>query len=135
MNQLTGTIVDIQSSDYISLINVDVHGDIFSSIILEGKKGPLNYQKGEQVVVIFKETEVGIAKDLSGLISLRNRMKGRIEKVDKEQILSRIILNYRGRRIEAVISTRSTEQMGLSEGDAVEWLVKTNEVTLMKIPS
>ena len=134
MNTLLGKIVDIQSSDRISLINVDVEGDIFSSIVLEGKKAPLNYRLKDKVNILFKETEVGIAKDLSGLISLRNRFKAQIKKVELGTILTKLTLSYKARLIESIISTKSAKDMKLKEGDPVEWLVKTNEVSLIPQP-
>ena len=135
MNKLKGKIVDIQSSDNISMIHVDVEGDMFSSIVLEGKKGPVNYKIKDSVTLLFKETEVGIAKDLTGMISLRNRFKAVIKKIDKGPILAKITLNYKNRAIESIISARSTSQMKLKDNEEVEWLVKTNEVTLMKNPA
>jgi len=135
MNQLTGKIIDIQSSDNLSIIKVDVDGDVLSSIVLEGKKGPSSYRVKDKVTLLFKETEVGLAKNLSGMISLRNRFKAVIKKIDKGPILSKISLNYKDRMIESIISTQSTGQMNLKEKDEVEWLVKTNEVALMKDPS
>ncbi|MBP9855321.1 MAG: hypothetical protein KBD53_10695 [Candidatus Omnitrophica bacterium] len=134
MNKLKGKIIDIQSSDHISMVYVDVDGDILSSIILEGKKGPLNYQIKDNVTLLFKETEVGIAKDLTGMISLRNRFPAIITKIDKGPILAKITLAYKCHTIESIISSQSTASMKLKEEDDVEWLVKTNEVTLMKDP-
>lgn len=116
-----------------SLISVDVAGDVFSSIILEGKKGRVIYKKGDDVNIVFKETEVGIAKDLSGQISFRNRFAGRIKKVERGLILTKIVLEYKGQVIESVISSKSADAMKLREQDMVEWLVKTNEVSLMPL--
>ena len=135
MNKLKGKISGIQSSDNMSIIKVDVNGDVFSSIVLEGKKGPGNYKIKDDVTLLFKETEVGIAKDLSGMISLRNRFKAVIKKIDKGPILAKITLNYKGHTIESIISAQSTSDMRLKEKDEIEWLVKTNEVTLMKNPT
>jgi molybdate transport system regulatory protein len=134
VNKLKGKIVNIESSDNISIIEVDVQGDVFSSIVLEGKKGPFQYKKNDKVTLLFKETEVGIAKDLSGMISLRNRFKSVITKIEKGSILAKVTLNYRKHMIEAIISTRSANNMKLKENEEVEWLVKTNEVSLMKDP-
>ncbi len=135
MNKLKGKIVDIQSSDNISIIHVDVEGDLFSSIVLEGKKGPSNYKMKDNVTILFKETEVGIAKDLTGMISLRNRFKATIKKIDKGPILAKITLNYKNHTIESIISAQSASQMKLKDKEEAEWLVKTNEVTLMKNPA
>ncbi len=135
MNKLKGNIVDIQSSDNISMIHVDVEGDVLSSIVLEGKQGPSNYRIKDNVTLLFKETEVGLAKDLTGMISLRNRFKAVIRRVNKGPILARVTLDYKGHIIESIISAQSALQMKLKEKDEVEWLVKTNEVTLMKNPA
>ncbi len=134
MNKLKGKIIDVQSSDNISMIYVDVDGDTLSSIVLEGKKTPSNYKVGDSVTLLFKETEVGIGKDLTGMISLRNRFKSIIKKIEKGPILAKITLTYKKHTLESIISTRSTDQMKLKEKEEVEWLVKTNEVTLMKNP-
>ena len=135
MNKLTGKIVDIHSSENISIVHVDVDGDVFSSIVLEGKKGLSNYKVKDPVTLLFKETEVGLAKNLTGMISLRNRFKGIIKKMEKGPVLSKITLNYKSHVIESIISTQSANQMKLQDKEEVEWLVKTNEVTLMKNPA
>ena len=135
MNKLKGKIVDIQSSDNISIVHVDVDGDVLSSIVLEGKKSPVNYKVKDSVTLLFKETEVGLAKNLTGMISLRNRFKATIKKIDKGPVLAKITLNYRDHIIESIISSQSAVGMKLKEKEEVEWLVKTNEVTLMKNPA
>ena len=132
MNKLKGTIIDIQSSDNISIVYADVDGDVFSSIILEGKKSPPNYKVKDRVTLLFKETEVGLAKDLTGMISLRNRFKAVIKKIEKGPILAKVTLNYKSNIIESVISAQSAVGMKLKDAEEVEWLVKTNEVTLMR---
>ena len=113
-----------------SLVAIDVDGDVFSSIVLETPSSAGYLKEGGQVTLLFKETEVSIAKNLSGLISLRNRFKAVIKGIDVSPVLSKIFLNYKNREIVSVITTRSTRKLGLVEGDLVEWLVKTNEVSL-----
>ena len=132
MNTLKGNIIQVESSDNISIVQVEVGGDIFSSLVLEGRAGPSNYRINDQVTLLFKETEVGIAKNLSGLISFRNRFKSVIKKIDQGQILTKITLDYKNVAIESIISTKSAKQLALRENDDVEWLVKSNEVTLMR---
>ena len=134
MNKLNGKIIALQSSESMSIVRVDVEGDVLSSIILEGARGPLNYKVKDSVTLLFKETEVGLAKDLTGMISLRNRFKAVITKVEKGPILAKVTLAYKKHAIESIISAQSAIDMKLQEKDNVEWLVKTNEVTLMKNP-
>ena len=130
MNKLIGSIVLIQSSSHMSMVDIDVEGDVFSSIVLETPASAAYLKQGNSVTLLFKETEVSIGKNLSGLISLRNRFKGTIKRIEKSDILAKIILDYKNKEITSIISTRSTQKLGLANGDLVEWLVKTNEVSL-----
>jgi molybdopterin-binding protein len=131
VNKLTGKIVFIESSLHMSVVDIDVDGDIFSSIVLE-TPATVDYLKtGNSVHLLFKETEVSIGKNLSGLISLRNRFKATVHRVEKSDILAKVFLNYKGKEIISIITVRSVQKLGLTDGDAVEWLVKTNEVSLL----
>jgi len=130
VNKLTGKIVLIESTPHMSMVDIDVEGDVFSSIVLETPASAAYLKQGNSVTLLFKETEVSIGKNLSGLISLRNRFKGTIKRIEKSDILAKIILDYKNKEITSIISTRSTQKLGLANGDLVEWLVKTNEVSL-----
>ena len=83
MNKLTGKIILVESSQHMSMVDIDVDGDIFSSIVLETASTAPYLTKGTAITLLFKETEVSIAKNLSGLISLRNRFPGSIKRMEK----------------------------------------------------
>lgn len=129
---MIGKIVLVESSPYMSMVDIDVDGDFFSSIVLETPSSASYLKQGTVVTLLFKETEVSIGKNLSGLISLRNRFKATIKRIEKSDILTKVFLNYKTREIISIISTRSAQKLGLIDGDDVEWLVKTNEVSLLK---
>lgn len=112
------------------MVDIDVDGDVFSSIVLETPLSAPYLKQGSSVALLFKETEVSIGKNLSGLISLRNRFKATIKRIEKSDILAKVFLNYKGKEIISIISSRSSQKLGLIDGDEVEWLVKTNEVSL-----
>ncbi len=130
MNKLIGKIVLVESSRNMSMVDIDVDGDVFSSIVLETPSSAPYLKQGSSVALLFKETEVSIGKNLSGLISLRNRFKATIKRIEKSDILAKVFLNYKGKEIISIISSRSSQKLGLIDGDEVEWLVKTNEVSL-----
>ena len=130
MNKLNGTIVNIQSSPEMSIVELAVSGDIFSAMVLETPISAAYLKVGNKVDIIFKETEVSIGRDLSGLISIRNRFKGRIQSIEEHPILSTIVLNYKAGVIASIITTKSVHRLDLKQGIEVEWLVKTNEVSL-----
>lgn len=125
MNKLSGKIIRVESSKTIALVDVQVHDDIFSAIVLES-----SFKEGDLAALLFKETEVSIGKNLSGLISLRNRISSRIKNIERDAILSKVVLDYQGSEIVSIITTRSVDRLDLEIGQEVEWLVKANEMTL-----
>ena len=130
MNKLSGTILHVESTKTIALVDVQVHDDIFSAIVLDTLENSSYLKKGSAVTLLFKETEVSIGKNLSGLISLRNRIPSRIKNIERSSILSKVILDYQGSEIVSIITTRSVDRLDLKPGEQVEWLVKANEITL-----
>lgn len=133
MNKLRGRIIRIESNDHVSLVDVDVSGDIFTATLLETPEDAPYLRVGNSVEVLFKETEVSLAKGLTGLISLRNRVLTTVKLVRSGVILSEVVLDYRGQTISSIITTGSIKRLDIKPGDEVEALVKANEVTLMEV--
>jgi molybdate transport system regulatory protein len=132
MNKLPGKISRIQQSGAILLVDVDVNGHGFSALLIESATQPEWLHEGNMVDVVFKETEVSLAKNLSGIISLRNRMKCTVQHIEHGELLSTINLQFQDFKIISAITTRSANALQLAIGDEVEALVKANEVALMK---
>jgi molybdate transport system regulatory protein len=128
MNRLRGTISAVESAGHVRLVDVNVNGAAFSAILLEATE---RLHPGAAVTLAFKETEVSLAKNLSGLISLRNRLPAQVRAVEKGQVLAKVTLDYQGLDVVSIITTRSAERLDLKAGDAVEALVKANEMTIL----
>jgi len=132
MNKLSGKISKIQQSGSILLVDVDVEGHGFSALIIESATQPEWLQKGNAIDLVFKETEVSLAKNLSGIISTRNRMKCTVQRIDRGALLSKVSLKFQEYTVTSAVTTRAIEALQLKIGDEVEALVKANEVSLMK---
>lgn len=132
MNKLKGKIMNIESSEHISIVDIEVEGDLFSSIIIETPETADYLRIGNEVFMLFKETEVSIGKALSGNLSLRNRLKSKIKTIEKGKVLTKITLDYKRKDIISIITTRSANNLDLKVGDEVQGLVKANEVIIMK---
>jgi molybdopterin-binding protein len=132
MNQLHGRITAIESDGHVSLVDVAVGEDTFAAILLETPANAPYLAVGRGVQVLFKETEVSLAKELSGQISLRNRIRAKVQGIRRGAILSEVLLDYRGQTIASIITTRALGRLELQEGDEVEALIKANEVSLME---
>lgn len=132
MNKLPGKITQIQQSGAVLLVDVDVDGQGFSALLIESAIKPEWLKVGHAVNIVFKETEVSLAKNLSGLISMRNRMMCKVTKVERGGLLSKITLQFSEYFITSAITTRSVDTLQLSVDDEVEALVKANEISIMK---
>lgn len=131
MNRLKGQIVAIDHTNHMSLVDVVVGDDIFTATLLETPDSAEYLRVGHNVTMLFKETEVSLAKNLSGLISLRNRIVVTVGSIERGNILSAIKLNYAGNALMSVITTRAVDRLQLVVGDQVEALIKANEIVLM----
>ncbi len=128
MNRLPGRITAVESAGQVRLVDVLVEDVVFTAILLDAGDKLI---PGTPVTLIFKETEVSLAKNLSGLISLRNRLPSRVRAIDKGRVLAKITLAYRGWDMVSIITTRSVERLDLQVDDDVEALVKANEMAIL----
>jgi molybdate transport system regulatory protein len=132
MNKLVGTISQIHQAGSVMLVDINVNNYLFSAMLIASGEEYSWLRIGNHVGVIFKETEVSLAKGLSGQISLRNRMTCKVTAVTKGELLSKITLNFIGMSINSVITTRSVMAMNIAPGDEMDALVKANEISLMQ---
>ncbi|MGD9900189.1 MAG: molybdopterin-binding protein [Calditrichaceae bacterium] len=132
MNKIKATITAFESSGHISLVDLEAGGAAFSCVIIENPESAGYLKTGNEVSLLFKETEVSIAKNLSGEISLRNRIDSVITGLEKGAILTKITLKFNGMEIRSIITTRSADRLELKPGDRVTGLIKANEISIMQ---
>ena len=130
MNRLTGRIVAVESNSHMSLVDVAVGEEVLSATLLETPATAIYLKVGQAVTLLFKETEVSLAKELSGLITLRNRVAVTVVSIERGTILSAVKLDYRGLPIISIVTTRGVDRLSLVVGDSVDALVKANEMVL-----
>lgn len=135
MNQLKGVIAAVQSNGHLSLVDVSIGRDTFTSILLETPETTPYLEPGHPVALMFKATEVSLGKNLSGMLSLRNRIPAVVRDVRRGEILSEVELEYNGQVFCSIITTRAIDRLDLAVGDAVEALVKSNEMSLKELES
>lgn len=130
MNRLPGIIVAVASEGDISLVDVAVGENTLTAMLVETAESAPYLEAGNAVSVLFKETEVSLGKDLSGRLSLRNRLQGEIADIRKGKLLAEVTLDCGGHRLVSVITRRAAERLELAVGDRVDALIKANEVML-----
>lgn len=130
MNKLFGQITNITTSGNISLVEAKVDDVILSAMIIGNSDNTEFLKLGNNVHLLFKESEVSLAKNFEGEISLRNQLKGPILKIKKGIVFSEITFNFKGNEMISLITTRSVERLGLDIGDVITGFIKSNEVIL-----
>jgi molybdate transport system regulatory protein len=130
MNRLKGKIELINSHDELLLVELNVQKTKIKAIII-GKPNDYSYLEiGNEIAILFKETEVILLSDKTLNISIQNKLTCTIDSIKKGQLLSQVNLNFNGITLSSIITTTSIENLNLKTLDTVTALIKTNEIIL-----
>jgi molybdate transport system regulatory protein len=134
MNELPGILRRLEQENGVLLAEVEVSGvdtgiAEFAALLLHAGPQP-DWPIGGALTLTFKETEVALAKNLQGEISLRNRHRALITGLGHGRLLTAVQLQFGEHPLTAVITSGSARRLQLQVGDEVEWLVKANEMQI-----
>ncbi len=142
MNTLHGEIMEVTTEGDLSLIKIRAAGQLFHSIVLDTPATSPYLKKDHAVRLLFKETEVILAKTDPLQISVRNQVRCRVDKIVNGTLLCELTLSWSDdpntssgptpprHTIRSIITRNACEQLSLKENDPVIALIKTNEVSL-----
>ena len=129
MNSLNGTIKHTKTVDGITHVYIEVGNKILSSLILSDDE---EYQKEQEVNLLFKETEVMIATKES-IVSARNSFVSPITLINIGEILAQVEFDFDGIRIVSIITKGALYDLKCNIGDEFRWFVKSNEISIQKV--
>ena len=132
MNILKGKIAEIKVNGDLSIVRVKVGSELFSSILIDTPDTLEYLNIGNEVKVIFKETEVilGVG-DMSG-ISLRNKLKGKVSHIESDTLLSKVSVETEVGLITSIITSNAVKQLDIKNNMELTAMIKTNELILAK---
>lgn len=130
MNLLEGKISEINTEGSLSLVKVMVQNCPITSIVIDTPESAAYLALDNNVKILFKETEVVLAKAFSGKISLQNKLDCRVHSFEKGKLLCKIVLNFQNTTIASVITRNAFDQLDIQENDLVQAMIKTNEISL-----
>jgi len=88
-------------------------------------------QLGKQVKAVFKETEVIVGSTaVDTHISIENKIKGRVLKIEKGNLLCQLIIETKLGTISAVLTTDALARMEITVAKDVVVMIKINEIML-----
>ena len=64
--------------------------------------------------------------------SIRNRLRGTIEKIVSDKVVSEVVIRTKAGDVTSIITTGSVKRMNLKQGDTVFAINKATEVSVEK---
>ena len=133
MNRLPGTIAGVERAGSIAIVEVNALGQPLTATLIGTGLAADGWRAGMPVTLLFAETEVALAKNLTGLISMRNRIGVHVVAIECGSILARVVLQAEGAQIVSVITSRAARALSLACGDRIEALIKANDMRVSAV--
>ena len=130
MSQLVATIKKINSIDNLNIVEFDFHGLTLKMMSLDLNA---DVQVGKKVKLSVKPTNISIAKNLIGEISLSNQIVATIENLENGQLLSSVSLKVHNTLLESIITVDSSKRMNLQIGESVTILIKASNLSIGEV--
>ena len=131
-NRLPSIITGISKGQLNAHITLDWRSQPLSVVITSSAVDDMKLEAGDAVDVIFKASDVIVAKGLSGQISARNIMRGSISDIREGFPLALVTIDTGEDRVSAELTVSSLKDMGLKTGDEVDAVIKSSELILAK---
>lgn len=130
MNTLLGNITEINTEGSLSLVRIKVQHTVLTSIVIDTPETADYLETGNEIKIHFKETEVILAKKITGIISLQNKIDCTVDSFEKGKLLCKINLIFGNYKMVSVITRTAFDQLGIQEKDEITAMIKTNEISL-----
>lgn len=130
MSQLVATIIKIQNIDNLNIVEFDFCGLTLKMMSLDLNP---NVQIGKKVKLSVKPTNISIAKNLLGDISLSNKLVAIIQNVENGKLLCSLSLKIYDVLLESIITVDSSKRMNLQIGDEVSIFIKASDLSIGEI--
>ncbi|MBD3637566.1 MAG: TOBE domain-containing protein [Crocinitomicaceae bacterium] len=130
MNKLKATVSSVKSNHGISVVQLEVSGNLIKALIVNTENEAFKVKADEEVHVLFKETEVVLAKEESVKVGISNKLECTVKRIEIGEILSQVEMDCQGGMIKAVLLTELVQELDVKQGDNVWALIKSNEIII-----
>lgn len=130
MSQIIATIKKINSIDNLNIVEFDFNGITLKMMSLDLNE---NIKINKKVKLNVKPSNVILAKNLEGEISLSNRLIAIIEDIENGELLSSITLKINSTILESLITVDSSKRMNLKKGEEVIVLIKASNLSIQEV--
>jgi len=130
----------------VGIVDKIIKGDVNANVIILPKSGheifanvslssieDLHVKKGQELIAIFKSSNVLVATDENLAISARNKLRGKILSITQNNINSEVVIDLgEGQNIASIITTGAVKKLGLNKGDEAFAFIKSNDIMIGK---
>ncbi len=117
MNKLSGKVVNFQQSKYFSVVEISTTIGNFFCVIVETSQTAPYLKKGRNINILFNVFDILILKNKD--INLLNTFECEIVEINKESLLSKIILKAGENIFVSFLITKQLDILNLKVGDKV----------------
>ena len=125
MNKLSVKIEKIDKNDKLHVITCKLGCQRIKVVSLELRD---TIKIGSIVELSVKSTNISLAKNFTGELSIANQLTAKVTVVDKGALLSAVQVDLEGFYLECLLTVEVALNMDLSVGDDVTVLIKGSEV-------
>lgn len=130
MSQFVATIKKIQSIDNLNIVEFEFDGLTLKMMSLDLND---DVKIGKKVKLSVKPSNISIAKNLTGEISLSNKIVATIQSLENGQLLTSVILKINDTILESIITVDSSKRMNLQIGEVVTILIKASNLSIEEV--
>ena len=130
MSQIIATIKNIRNVDSLNIIEFGFFNHTLKMVSLNLSK---QISINKKVQLSIKPTNILIAKNLQGEISISNQLTAKIVKVENRELLSSILLKIEDTILESIITVDSSKNMNLVEDEEVLILIKASDLFIQEV--
>lgn len=130
MSKFIATIKEIQTIDNLNIVEFEFNGLTLKMMSLDLND---NVKIGKKVKLSVKPSNISIAKNLSGEISLSNKIVATIQSLENGQLLTSVILKINDTILESIITVDSSKRMNLQIAEVVTILIKASNLSIEEV--
>lgn len=130
MNKILATVSAVESLDNLTVVSFKSNQHEMRLMAL-GLNFPL--LEGSEVLLGVKSSNISLAKDLEGNISISNQLQCTIESIEMGALLCSVTLRFANATLRSVITKASATKMRLSENERVIALIKASDLSILEV--
>jgi len=130
MNRIDAVVTAIESFENITIVSFEAAGQSMRMMALELDKSLI---VGSKVTLGAKASNIALAREFNGLLSISNQLKVTIESINNGKLLSSIKFSFAGSLTESIITRESVSRMNLQAGTNIIALIKSSELSILEI--